>query len=289
MSFFNKMERKFGKYAIHNLMNYIVAMYVAGMIVQMMAPAVYWNYMALDAREILHGQIWRIVTFMIWPPFTNPLSNLIMIYLYYSLGNTLERVWGAFRFNVYIFMGVIGHVLAAIVVYLLFHQLWYLNTEYLNLSLIFAFGATFPDVQFMLYFFIPVKAKWLAWLDVLFFLYGIAQAFLPAYGGGVYGAYYQANALAAAVSLLNFVIFFIGSRNGRAYSPKQMRRKREFQKNVRRASRPAASYPNGAKHRCAVCGRTELDDPNLEFRYCSKCNGNYEYCQDHLFTHTHVK
>ena len=136
MSFFNKMERKFGKYAIHNLMNYIVAMYVAGMIVQMMAPAVYWNYMALDAREILHGQIWRIVTFMIWPPFTNPLSNLIMIYLYYSLGNTLERVWGAFRFNVYIFMGVIGHVLAAIVVYLLFHQLWYLNTEYLY-SLIF--------------------------------------------------------------------------------------------------------------------------------------------------------
>lgn len=129
----------------------------------------------------------------------------------------------------------------------------------------------------------------LAILDGLYFIYAIVQAFLPAYGGGVFGIYYKANALAAFISILNFIIFFLSSRNMKPYTPGQMKRKNDFKRKMRHAERPVNSYANGAKHRCAVCGRTELDDPNLEFRYCSKCNGNYEYCQDHLFTHTHVK
>ena len=68
-----------------------------------------------------------------------------------------------------------------------------------------------------------------------------------------------------------------------------MKRKHEFKQKKRRAERPMQMHPNGARHKCAICGRTELDDENLEFRYCSKCNGNYEYCQDHLFTHKHVE
>ena len=86
-------------------------------------------------------------------------------------------------------------------------------------------------------------------------------------------------------SLLNFVIFFLSSRNFKRFGPGEQARKAKFKKQ----SRPHMTYTNGAHHRCAVCGRTELDDPCLEFRYCSKCNGNYEYCQDHLFTHEHVK
>ena len=153
----------------------------------------------------------------------------------------------------------------------------------------FAFAALYPDVQFLLFFVIPVKVKWLAWLDGAYFIWAVIQAFIPAYGGGIYGIVYKANALAAAVSLLNFIIFFFGSKNMKPYSPGQVKRKREFKKKVQQAKRPENVYDNGARHKCAVCGRTELDDPNLEFRYCSKCNGNYEYCQDHLFTHTHVK
>ncbi|QDW73922.1 hypothetical protein FND36_07660 [Lachnospiraceae bacterium KGMB03038] len=289
MNWLSKLERKFGRYAIPNLMTYIVILYGVGFVLDMINPTFYSAYLSLDAQAILHGQIWRIVTFIIQPPSGNLIWLLLALYLYYFIGKQLEMAWGAFRFNLYLFAGIIFHALAAILAYLVTGVSLHLGTTYLNMSLFLVFAALYPDVQFLLYFFIPVKAKWLAWLDVIFFLYGILQAFLPAYGGGVYGAYYQANALAAAVSLLNFVIFFFGSRTGKAYSPKQMRRKREFQKNVQRASRPVNSYPNGAKHRCAVCGRTELDDPNLEFRYCSKCNGNYEYCQDHLFTHTHVK
>ena len=158
------------------------------------------------------------------------------------------------------------------------------------MSIFLAFAATFPDVQVLLMFIIPVKVKWLALLDGLYFLWAVVQAFLPAYGGNpVYGITFKANALAAVVSILNFLIFFLGSRNMKPYTPQQIRRKHEFKKNVRQAKRQSNTYAGGAKHRCAVCGRTELEHPELEFRYCSKCNGNYEYCQDHLFTHTHVK
>ena len=90
---------------------------------------------------------------------------------------------------------------------------------------------------------------------------------------------------AIIASILNFIIFFLSTRNLSRYSPKERARKAKF----KQQSAPHMTYANGARHRCAVCGRTELDDPCLEFRFCSKCNGNYEYCQDHLFTHEHVK
>ena len=165
-----------------------------------------------------------------------------------------------------------------------------MGTSYLNLSLFLVFAALFPDVQFSLYFIIPIKVKWLAYLDIALFAYTVLQAFMPTYGGDpVFGVYYKANAVAAVVSLLNFLIFFLSTRKASPYNPKQMKRKHEFKQNIRRAERPMQMYPNGARHRCAICGRTELDDENLEFRYCSKCNGNYEYCQEHLFTHKHVE
>ena len=151
MNFMNKMERKFGRYAIPNLMYYIVILYAVGVLVQMMAPAFYIQYLMLDARAILHGQIWRVVTFMIWPPSGSLFFNLIAIYLYYNLGMTLERVWGTFRFNVYFFMGVIGHVLAALLIYIITGQVYILTTDYLNFSLFFAFAATFPEMQFYLF------------------------------------------------------------------------------------------------------------------------------------------
>lgn len=284
MDWLSKLERRFGKYAIPNLMYYIIIMYTGGFILQLINPSFYYQYLSLDASAILHGQIWRIITFMIQPPSTSVIFIIFALYLYYMIGTQLERAWGAFRFNVYFFAGILFHVLAAILVYLITGISLPIDTWYLNMSLFFAFAALYPNVQFLLFFVIPVKVKWLALLDGAYFLYTVILAFLPSYGGGIFGIIYKANAVAAVVSILNFIIFFLGSRNMKPYSPKQVKRKREFQKKIR----PVNTYANGAKHRCAVCGRTELDNPNLEFRYCSKCNGNYEYCQDHLFTHTHV-
>lgn len=286
MNWLEKMERKFGRYAIHNLMYYIIILYVVGLVLQLLFPSFYYQYLSLDVSAILRGQIWRIVTFIIQPPQTGYLFMIFALYLYYMLGRELENTWGAFRFNLYFFSGMLFHVIAAFAAYFLVGVSFPLGTWYLNMSLFLAFAAVYPDMQFYLFFAIPVKAKWLGILDGVYFLYTILQAFLPSYGGNpLVGVVYQANAIAAAVSILNFVIFFLGSRNMKPYSPKQRKRKREFQQKIR----PENHYAGGARHRCAVCGRTELDDPSLEFRYCSRCNGNYEYCQDHLFSHIHVK
>lgn len=285
MNWLDKLERKWGRYAIHNLMYYIIILYAVGFVLQLIAPAFYYSYLSLNAEAVLHGQIWRIVTFIIQPPSSSVLFMVIALYFYYMLGSSLERTWGAFRFNVYFFSGVLFHVIAALVVYLLTGISLPIGTGYLNLSLFFAFAALYPDMQFLVFFMIPVKVKWLALLDGLYFAYAILQAFLPAYGGSVYGILYKANALAAVVSVLNFVIFFFASRNTMPYTPKEIKRKREFKKKMR----PVNHYANGAMHRCAVCGRTEADNPDLEFRFCSRCNGDYEYCQDHLFTHTHIQ
>ena len=286
----SKLERKFGRYAIPNLMYYIIILYALGFVLNLLNRDFYYQFLSLDAAAILHGQIWRIVTFIIQPPSDSLIFIIFMLHLYYMIGQQLEAAWGAFRFNLYFFSGMVFHVIAALLVYMTMGISLPLSVWYLNMSLFFAFAALYPNMQFLLFFAIPVKVKYLALIDGLYFAYAVLQAFLPAYGGsGQFGIYYKANAVGAVVSILNFLIFFLGSRNMRPYSPQQIRRKREFQKNIRKAQRPVQMYPNGAKHRCAVCGRTELDDPNLEFRYCSKCAGNHEYCQDHLFTHTHVK
>lgn len=283
MKFFAKMERKYSRYAIHNLMYYIIILYGAGILIQMVNPMFYYQYLSLDASAILHGQIWRIVTFVLYPPFSigsigsmnggqlfqGILFNAIALSLYYSLGNTLERVWGAFRFNVYFFMGIIGHVLAALLGLLVFKQNWFLTTSYLNFSLFFAFAAMFPDLQFLLFFVIPVKAKWLGIFNGLFFAYEF-----------VFGN--ASTRCAIVLSLANFIIFFLMTRNFNKINPKEIKRKKDFKAQI---SRP----PGGQNHhKCAVCGRTEKDGENLEFRYCSKCEGDYEYCQDHLYTHQHV-
>ncbi len=289
MNWINKLEKKFGKYAIPNLMYYIIILYAFGFVLGLFAPEFYYQYLSLDAAAILRGQVWRIITFIIQPPNTNLFFVFFTLYLYYMIGRQLEYVWGTFRFNLYFFTGVLLHVIATLLTYLITGVSLPLGTYYLNMSLFFAYAAIYPNQQFYLFMVLPVKVKYLAWLDGAYFAYAIIQAFLPAYGGDqIYGILYKASALAAFVSLLNFLFFFLSTRNMRRFAPKEVKRKHHYHKEVR-AGRAAQTGPDGAKHRCVVCGRTELDDENLEFRYCSKCNGNYEYCQDHLFTHEHIK
>lgn len=288
MKWIDKLEKKFGKYAISNLMFYIIVLYAVGFVVQQFSPLFYYQYLSLDAYAILHGQIWRVVTFLIQPPSTSLLFVVFSLYLYYMIGRELEYVWGTFRFNLYFFTGVLFHVIAALLTYAITGISFPVGTEHLNLSLFFAYAAIYPNQQFLLFGVLPIKVKYLAWVDAAYFAYDIIQAFLPAYGGGELGILYTANAISAFVSILNFLVFFFGTRNVHRYSPKELKRKHVYRQAVNEGRKKQVG-PDGAKHRCAVCGRTELDDPDLEFRYCSKCNGNYEYCQDHLFTHEHVK
>ncbi|MGC6176781.1 hypothetical protein [Lacrimispora sp. 38-1] len=270
MKFFYNLERRFRKYAIPNLMYYIIGMYGTGLFLQLFVPDFYWQYLALDAQKILRGQVWRVVTFIIYPPGGGSLfGSLIGMYLYYMLGVNLERIWGAFRFNVYFFMGVIGHVAASLVVYIIFRQRIYLTTEFLNYSLFFAFAATFPDLEFLLFFVIPIKAKWMAMFNGIYFLYEFIMGDM-----GI--------RITIVMSLINFFVFFLLTRDLNRFNPKEIKRKQNFHRQMK------IMPQGGTHHKCAVCGRTEKDSPNLEFRYCSKCEGSLEYCSEHLYTHKHV-
>lgn len=293
MNLLDKLERKFGRYAIHNLMYYIIILYALGYVIVTFVPQFYVQYLSLDPTMILRGQIWRIITFIIYPPNTGLFYFLISMYLYYSIGRILEAQWGAFRFNLYFFTGVLLHVVAAFISCYVFGANIgsAFGTYYLNYSLFFAFAATYPDMQFLLFFIIPIKAKWLGIINGIYFGVTIVAGFLANYlpysvliglmnAGIIAHPAYSAMAL---VSLANFLIFFFGMRSMRRYNPKEIYRRKVYTKSVKQGQKSAAT------HRCAVCGRTEKDGDDLVFRFCSKCNGNYEYCQDHLFTHEHVK
>ena len=272
----DKMERRFGRYAIRNLTMYLLAGYAIGYLLSFTMPQLL-TYFTLEPALILKGQVWRLLSWVIIPPNDNIIFVIFMMLLYYSLGNTLESYWGAFRYNVYIFSGILFTVIGAFIVNGLIGGITgfgsLCSTYYINMSIFLACASIMPDYQLLLYGIIPIKMKWLAILDVVLLAVDAVQ------GGLIIR-------IVIIASLLNFIIFFFCNRNLRGHSPKQAARRKKFQKQI---SRPQNQYAGGAKHRCAVCGRTELDDPTLEFRYCSKCNGNYEYCQDHLFTHEHVK
>lgn len=272
MKFLRKLERNFGKYAVPNLMYYIILMYGAGIVIDLVMPGLYYQYLCLDAAAILRGQVWRLVTFLICPPSSGIFFNLIAMFLYYSLGTTLERVWGTFRFNLYFFSGILFHIIAAFVIYFLMGVSVPLTPFYLNNSLFLAFAATFPQMQFYLYGLLPIRAYWLGIFIGAEFLY----EFL--FGGLI-------ARICIGLALMNFVIFFMMTRNYSKISPREIKRKQKFKSDMKTAQ---AEKIRLTHHKCAVCGRTEKDDPNLEFRYCSKCEGNLEYCMDHLYTHKHV-
>lgn len=284
MNFLNKMERKIGKYAIPNLMIYLIAAYCIGFVIYTVNP----NFMlmlTLSPYHILHGQVWRLITWILMPTDTRVFSLLIMALLYYQLGSALERSWGTFRFNVYIFGGMLFTVIGAFILYgiyaaagtgsletiSLISSLTF-TTNYINLTIFLAFAVMYPEMQILLFFIIPVKMKW---MSVVYAVLIAINLILTSWGGRI----------AIIMSILNFLIFFLSTRNYRRVSPKEIHRKQVFKAQMREPRRGSMV----TKHKCAVCGRTELDDPNLEFRFCSKCDGNYEYCQDHLFTHQHIK
>lgn len=285
MNWIDKLERKFGRYGIPNLTMYMVICYVLGYLLMILNPGML-NMLSLEPAMILKGQIWRLVTWVIYPPQTgNFLLFVISIFFfYYPIGNSLERTWGTFRYNLYIFSGLLFVMVAAFLTYFFTGRVYLVGavftTYYVSMSVFLAYAACYPNMQLLLWFVIPIKMKWMGWVYGAIILYNIIYYLRL-------GAWVMTVPIIA--SFLNFVLFFLSGISMYRFRPKEVKRRREFKKAMAQSRVNPATGESVAKHKCAICGRTELDDPNLEFRFCSKCNGNYEYCQDHLFTHEHVK
>ena len=289
----NGLRRKLEKYAIPNLTLYLIICYGIGYLMQYLVPAGY-QYLMLDPFLVLKGHVWRLVTWILIPPdSSNIFFVLITLYLYYSLGGLLERIWGTYKYNVYLFSGLLFTILGAFVLCgysvlmgaqpTMYTGLYLLNngsavyfgqfsTYYINMSIFLACAASIPDVQVLLMFIFPIKVKWLGIVYGIILLVNCIQ-------GGI------ATWIVVIFSLLNFLVFFLRSKGKMHLSVGQIKRQQEFHQKMRSAGQTKGI----TRHKCAICGRTELDGDDLEFRFCSKCNGNYEYCQYHLFTHEHVK
>jgi len=258
----DKLEKKIGKYCIKNLMLYITALNGVVFILQYLAPeADFVGKLMLVPSLVKQGEVWRLVTFLFIPMTFRPVRILFALYFYYLIGSSLEREWGSFKFNVYYFIGVLGTIAGAF--------LGGLGTStFLNLSLIFAFAYLFPNYQIMIFYLFPVKVKYLAlfYAAVLVFTF----AFMPIVG-----------LITVLGSAVNFILFFwkdIYYRlrfNRRAYMSQK-----EFKEKIPKIH---------VMHRCTICGITDVEDRKMDFRYCVECDGDYEYCMDHLYNHEHVK
>ena len=203
MKFIDKLERKFGNRGIENLTIYIIVSYVLGYALMYINPGAL-SMLSLNVSEILHGQIWRLVTWIIYPPSTSSALwfMIAILFFYYPISASLERTWGSFRFTVYILSGMIFTVISAFILYFITGGVLdaYLNgsqfsTYYISLSIFLAYALTYPDMKVLLYFVIPIKMKWLAILDVVLLAVDAVQ------GGLIIR-------IVIIASLLNFIIFF---------------------------------------------------------------------------------
>ncbi len=285
MKLLNKLERIFGRYAVRDLMKYIVALYVLGLLLGMVPNSAAYYLLNLDFALVMRGQVWRLITWLIPVSSINGiLFTAISVYFYYMIGNSLERAWGAFRFNMYFLTGILFNILSSLITYAIIGINAPPSMGFLCGTMFFAFAAIYPNTQIMLYFLIPLKIKYLAWLQGAIYIYDIVIYIM--HGEAIL-------ILPLVVSFANFLIFFLATRNYRRISPGEFKRKADYhrQMNEGRNTGNVTQFRGKnviTRHKCAVCGRTELDGDNLEFRFCSKCDGNYEYCMDHLFTHEHV-
>lgn len=260
-------HRSFG---IPNLMKYVAIANAVFWVAGLMSGS-FVSYLQFDPYLILKGQVWRLISFAFIPPSSGWLG-LIAVYFYYMIGNTLEARWGTARFSLYYFTGIVLCVLFGFVLYFVSGLRLGITATYIYLSMFFSFAALFPDVTVLLFFVIPIKIKWLAIIDAVLFVLSVIENPWPI------------NML-PVVAILNFLLFcgddLLSMLNIRKQTPSQI----NFKKASREIKREQAK--NLYNHKCSVCGRTDSEYPNLQFRYCSRCQGYHCFCEDHINNHVH--
>ena len=267
---------------IPNLMLYIalgtIVVYVMS---EISGNYLLYNLLYFDRAKILQGEVWRLFTY----PLTYRISNLLLmavsLFCYYSLGRAMENIWGTLRFNLFYLTGV----LLMDVYCMIFGGT--ASVTYLNLSLFLSYATLFPDSQFLLFFIIPVRARIFALIDLAIVLFDLISYPFP------YNFF-------SVISLANYFLFFGKDVLNVLPTTLRMRAKRQFRNQPQKKAKVIqfkTSSHEGTNseskapytHRCTVCGRTDVSNPELEFRYCSRCSGYYCYCQEHINNHSHIQ
>ena len=242
-------------------------------------------YLYFIPGAIFQGQLWRLLTWLVIPNASNPFMLLLSCYFYYWIASTLERQWGTARFNLFYLSGAILSVVLGLVLSLLQPQFMGIGMNlsyYLNLSIFLILATMFGETQVMLFFFLPIKMKWMALIDVVLIIADAVDWFRV-------GAWTVA--LVPLASIINYFIFtwpFWSMKLG-IVKHKTDPTVINFKKAQQQAQRnQKAQQAQGYRHKCAVCGITDAMEPDMEFRYCSKCDGYHCYCKDHINNHIHI-
>ncbi|MBI5818807.1 MAG: rhomboid family intramembrane serine protease [Verrucomicrobia bacterium] len=254
MNWLDKLEQRFGHIAVPGLIRIIVVVNVLAFVMLRIDPS--WiGALTLDPNRVMHGEVWRLITYLFIPPEMDPIFLFFALYFLWIMNDGLEQEWGAFRLNVFYVCGMIATTVVAF--FITHHSV---TNAFLNLSIFLAFATVLPDFEVLLFFILPVKVKWLGWLAAAFV--GVEIVLSP----------YPAN-LAPIVSLTNYLLFF-----GPQFFQSAATQREDM---LRRARFEAASHvgPLETRHRCAICGKTEVDNPEMEFRVAED---DLEYCMEHL-------
>lgn len=248
----------------------------------------YWLH--FNRTLILQGEVWRLITFPLvyGTGDSQVLLILISLFVYYSLGRAVEHTWGTLRFNLFYFCGI-----ALMDIYCMVFG-GNADVYYLNLSLFLAYATLYPNSQFLLFFIIPVKAWIFALLDLGLTLFEVISLSVPTF-------HFPYN-LFPLVAIANYLLFFGKDVANVIPLTWRMNFKRLFNKNAPKPQPKTIIFPGSSTyepakekpketytHRCTICGRTDVSHPDLEFRYCSRCQGYHCYCIDHINDHEHIE
>ena len=296
----SKLRTKFERFCynnrdkgIPNLMLYIaLGSAIVSILSMFNGGTALYTLLAFDKTKILQGQVWRLITYVFTQSGTS-LIDLLFLYFFYMLGRYVEQSMGTFRFNLFYFSGVVLMDVFAMIfapvgdtTFIVYYQMAY----YLHLSLILTFATTHPDSEFRIFFIIPIKA----WVMALFYL---LLTFVSIFNMSYPEPYFPHN-LFPLVALGNYLLFMGADIKNLLPPSWRSKLRRKSTGKPRSNAAPITFRTKGAEapsekanytHRCTVCGRTDISHPDLEFRYCSRCNGYYCYCQDHISNHTHIE
>lgn len=267
-------------FGIPNIMLYIVIGNVLAQILMMMdTQNLLYSAIRFAPQLVLKGQLWRIVTFIFVPWNSGGLWGFLVLYFYYLAGKSLEQVWGSARLCLYLLSGVLLTAALSLICYVVFHLSFETNFYNICFSLYMVMAVLFPDAGARLFFIIPFKLSWFGWIVGLLIFWDVLSPL---------GAYHVINPVPLA-ALINFFLFCGGylSRSAMPGGIRGVKRSAEYRKKVNDIKKKQAQSMYLRK--CEICGKTDTQYPELEFRYCSRCDGNHCYCSEHIGNHIHYK